>query len=70
MATITYSITDEKLNQLSELATAQKTSINNVIDELVTVAISEREAFLRFNARAGRGNPEKALEILKSKFDD
>ena len=70
MATITYRTTDDKRNRLAELASEQAVSVNKVIDELVTIALTEREAYLRFSARASRGNPETALEILRSKSID
>jgi len=70
MATITYRTTDDKRNRLAELASEQAISVNKVIDELVTIALTEREAYLRFSARASRGNPETALEILRSKSID
>lgn len=67
MATITYRTTDEKRSKLTALAKEQDTSVNKIIDELVTIALTEREAFLRFSHRAQRGDPQKALEILNSK---
>ncbi len=70
MATITYRTTDDKRNRLAELASEQAISVNKVIDELVTIALTEREAYLRFSARASRGNSETALEILRSKSID
>ena len=67
MATITYRTTDEKKEKLAALASEQHISVNKVIDELVTIAITERDAFARFQARAAAGNAEKALDILRSK---
>jgi transcriptional antiterminator len=69
MATITYRTTEEKRNKLAQLAAEQNVSVNKVIDELVTVAITERDAYIRFSARANRGNPDRVLEILRSKAD-
>jgi hypothetical protein len=67
MATITYRTTDEKRDRLTLLAQEQETSVNKLIDELVTITLAERDAYLRFSARAHRGNPAKALDILKAK---
>lgn len=67
MATITYRTTDEKHSKLAILAEEQNTSVNKVIDELVTIAITEREAYARFTHRAQQGNAKKALDILNSK---
>lgn len=70
MATITYRTTEEKRNKLAEMAEEQNISVNKLLDDFVTIALTEREAYLRFTARASRGNPEKALEILRSKATD
>ena len=70
MATITYRTTEEKRNKLAEIASAQNISVNKLIDEFVTIALTEREAYIRFAARAERGDPEKALELLRSKSVD
>ncbi|QOL26944.1 toxin-antitoxin system HicB family antitoxin [Thalassotalea sp. LPB0316] len=67
MATITYRTTDEKKEKLTALASEQHLSVNKVLDELVTIAITERDAFARFQARANRGDAENALNVLKSK---
>lgn len=67
MATITYRTTDEKRSKLTALANEQNTSVNKIIDEFVTIALTERETFLRFSNRAQRGVPQKALDILNSK---
>ncbi len=67
MATITYRTTDDKKIKLAQLAEEKDISVNKVLDELVTTAITERDAFLRFSARAKRGNPVEALAILSSK---
>jgi hypothetical protein len=70
MATITYRTTDDKKEKLAALAKDQNISINKVIDELVTVAVTEREAFTRFQIRAARGNATNALNVLHSKAGD
>ena len=70
MATISYRTTDEKRNKLADLAKEQAVSVNRIIDELVTIALTERDAYLRFTARASKGDPKRALDILKSKASD
>ena len=67
MATITYRTTDEKREKLADLAKEQAVSVNKIIDELVTIALTERDAYIRFTARASQGDPARALDILKSK---
>ena len=70
MATITYRTTDEKRNKLAELAREQDISVNKLIDELVTITLTERNTYLRFASRAVKGNADKALQILRSKSID
>ena len=67
MATITYRTTDEKKEKLAALASEQHISVNKVLDELVTIAITERDAFARFQTRSSRGNALEALDVLRSK---
>ena len=67
MATITYRTTEEKRNKLAEIAHAQNISVNKLLDEFVTIALTERETYLRFAARANRGDSEEALKVLRSK---
>ncbi len=70
MATITYRTTEEKRNKLAAIASAQNISVNKLLDEFVTIALTERESYLRFAARAERGNPQQGLEILRSRSTD
>lgn len=70
MAIITYRTTEDKKEKLAALAKDQQISINKVIDELVTIAVTERETFARFEARAARGNANDALSLLRSKAID
>lgn len=70
MATITYRTTEEKKDKLAILASQQCISVNKMIDELVTIAITEREVYTRFQTRAAMGNAKKALTTLKSKALD
>jgi hypothetical protein len=70
MATITFRTTEDKKDRLAQLAKEKDISVNKVIDELVTIALTERDAFLRFSARAKRGNPAEALKILAMKAGD
>ena len=67
MAAITYRTTDEKRSKLASLAEEQNTRVNKVIDELVTIALTEREAYMRFTHRAQQGNAKNALDVLNSK---
>jgi len=64
MSTLTIRLTDDKHQRLKALAEAHEVSVNKLIDELATVALANFDARTRFEARAARGNPAKALKIL------
>jgi len=66
MATVTVRIPDEKHERLKLLAKRQGISLNKLIEELSTSALAEFDVETRFLARASRGNPQKALQILGS----
>lgn len=64
MATLTIRLPDEKHNRLKELAQAKGISVNKLIEELSTIALTEFDANTRFKAMAATGNPEFGLRIL------
>ncbi len=64
MATLTIRLPDEKHNRLKELAQAKGISVNKLIEELSTIALTEFDANTRFKAMAATGNPEEGLRIL------
>ncbi|MEH2462119.1 toxin-antitoxin system HicB family antitoxin [Nostoc sp.] len=64
MATLTIRLPDEKHKRLKQLAQAKGISINKMIEELCTIALSEFDANTRFKAMAATGNSEKDLRIL------
>jgi predicted DNA-binding protein len=64
MSTLTIRLPDEKHERLKALARANAVSINKLIDELATVALANFDARVRFEARARRGNPTRALALL------
>jgi predicted transcriptional regulator len=64
MSTLTIRLPDDKHNRLKMLAHHKHISINKLIEELSTVAISEFDAETRFLARAARGSIKKGLSIL------
>jgi hypothetical protein len=55
---------DEKHERLKALARANAVSVNTLIDELATVALANFDARVRFEARAARGDPGRALALL------
>ena len=64
MATLTIRIPDEKHERLKELAKSKGISVNKLIEELSTIALTEFDAETRFKAMAAAGNREIGLKIL------
>lgn len=55
---------DDKHARLKVLAGANSININKLTDELATVALANHAARVRFETRAARGNPKRALALL------
>ena len=73
MGSLHLRIPDEKHQRLKELAKSRNISINKLLEELTTMALSEYDLETRFKLRASRGSTEKALEVLnklKQDFED
>ncbi len=64
MATLTIRLPDDKHTRLKELAQTRGISINKLMEELSTIAITEFDTYTRFKAMATMGNPEEGLRIL------
>jgi predicted transcriptional regulator len=64
MATLTIRLSDDKHERLRQLAERRKISMNKLIDELSTVALTEFDAETRFRARAAMGSREEGLALL------
>ena len=64
MATLTIRISDDKHERLKALATSRGISVNKLMEELSTIALTEFDAHTRFQAMAARGNPEQGLKLL------
>ena len=64
MATLTIRLPDEKHERLRQLAERRKISMNKLIEELSTVALTEFDAETRFRARAALGSREEGLKLL------
>ena len=64
MATLTIRMPDANRDRLAAMAAQRGISLNKLVEELSVRAISEHDTEMRFRARAGRGDVEKALEIL------
>jgi hypothetical protein len=53
-----------KHERLRNLAKAKGISVNRLIDELATVALTEFDTEMRFRAMAARGSKEAGLALL------
>ena len=69
MSTLTIRLPDDKHERLKALAEARKISVNELIDELATIALANHDARLRFETRARRGNGRRALNLLDNLGD-
>lgn len=64
MATLTIRMPDANRDRLAAMAAARGVSLNKLMEELSIRAIGEHDTELRFRARAGRGDLEKAVVVL------
>ena len=64
MSTLTIRIPEGKHERLRNLAKARGVSVNRLIDELATVALTEYDTETRFRAMAMRGSKETGLALL------
>ena len=64
MATLTIRLPDEKHERLRQLAERRNVSMNKLMEELSTVALTEFDAETRFRARAALGSREQGLRLL------
>lgn len=69
MATLTIRLPDDKHNRLKELALPRGMSVNKLVEELSTIALTEFDAYTRFKAMTAMGNAEEGLALL-NKLND
>jgi hypothetical protein len=73
MGSLHLRIPDEKHQRLRELARYKNISVNKLLEELTTMALTEYDLETRFKLRASRGSTKKALLVLdrlKQDFGD
>jgi predicted DNA-binding ribbon-helix-helix protein len=70
MGSLHLRIPDEKHKRLKELAKSKNMSVNKLLEELATIALTEYDLETRFKIRANRGSTEKALEVLEKLQQD
>ncbi len=64
MPTLVTRLRDDKHERPKLMARAKGVSVNNLIHEPATVALTNFEASVRFETRAARGSPSRALRFL------
>ena len=64
MATLTIRLPDDKHARLRQLAQQRKISLNKLMEELATIALTEFDAETRFRARAARGSAAEGVRLL------
>ncbi len=64
MGTLTIRLPDDKHSRLKELAKSRGISLNKLMEEFSTIALTEFDAENRFKALAAKGNPEEGLKVL------
>ena len=62
-----FQVGSEKRERLKQVAKSRNVSVNKLIDEMATLAITEHDAETRFRIRAerGRGGAERGLRLLR-----
>ncbi len=69
MATLTVRLSDDTHTRLKELARHRRISVNKLMEELATIAITQHDAETRFRALAARGVVQEGLRVLDT-LDD
>jgi predicted transcriptional regulator len=69
MATLTIRLPDDKHERLHQLAKQRQISMNKLIEELSTIALTQFDVETRFRARAARGSAKVGLRLL-DKLDE
>lgn len=64
MATLTIRMPDNKHSRLKALAQHRQVSLNKLIDELSTIALTEFDNEVRFRALAASGDISQGLDLL------
>ena len=64
MSTLTIRLPDDTHARLRMLARQRAVSVNKLMEELCTIAVTQHDAETRFRALAARGSVEDGLRIL------
>jgi hypothetical protein len=64
MSVVTLRIPAAKHERLRQLASSRHTSINRLLDELATIALTQHDLIVQFEAAAAAGKSARGLELL------
>jgi len=64
MKTLTIRLPDDKHLRLKQLASSRGISMNKLIEELSTIALTEFDTYNRFQLMAAQGDRQRGLELL------
>ena len=64
MNAVTLRLPNDKHERLKALAKSRSITVNKLMDELATAALANYDTWARFEARAARGIPKRALTLL------
>jgi hypothetical protein len=64
MGSLTIRLPDEKHEKLRQLAVRRKISINKLVEEFSTIALTDFDAETRFRGRAALGSRQEGLRLL------
>jgi predicted transcriptional regulator len=64
MSTLTIRLPDDTHARMKILARHRAMSVNKLMEELCTIAVTQHDAETRFRALAARGSVEEGLRIL------
>ena len=64
MSTLTVRLPDDTHERLKEVARQRGLSVNKLLEELSTIAITQYDAEIRFRTLAASGSTNDGLEIL------
>ena len=64
MVTFTIRMPDDKCERLRQLARQRNISLNKLMEELTTAALTQHDLEAHFLARAARGSVEDGLRVL------
>ena len=64
MSTLTIRLPENKHARLRDLAKQRGISVNRLVDELATIALTQHDAETRFRAMAASGSVKKGLALL------